>query len=223
MTDQCGETEIPSDDYPDVTALSLRARLAIALILFRAYCECRRLSHLEIDRYLNHLWEFIGQPDDGSAFGHWIETEPPLTQPGLGYDYPSGFESALAAAGMRESEFRQALVCTTEVLYNSMHAAADEEESRRYLLELTRIIVPLGVAWPERIPLGLPLNDRICLPTVLPAGAGSCRHASPNCLRSRRSTRLFACRTAIDVIPSSSATSVAEWPRMAVFQKAVQV
>ncbi len=104
---------------------------------------------MEISRYLDHLWEFIGLPDDGSAFDHWVENEPQLIQTGLGYDYPSEFESALGTAGGRESEFRQVLICTTEVLYTSMYAAADEEGSRRFLLELARSVVPLGVVWPN--------------------------------------------------------------------------
>jgi hypothetical protein len=42
-----------------VRPLSLSARIAIALHLFRGYCNRRGLKHLEIDRFVTHLWEFI--------------------------------------------------------------------------------------------------------------------------------------------------------------------
>ncbi|VTS06825.1 unnamed protein product [Tuwongella immobilis] len=46
-------------EAPDVSVLSQRARLAVALHLFRGYCDRRSLHHPEIDRYLGHLWEFV--------------------------------------------------------------------------------------------------------------------------------------------------------------------
>src|SRR5262245_59029382 len=119
-----------SGSLPDVTALSLRARLALALHLFRAYCDRRRISHPEIDRFAEHLWEFIGLYGDPEAFGRWVKREPPLTQAGLGDPLPAAVAEALTEAGVTQGEFRRALECTSEVLYTSMYAAASEVWSR---------------------------------------------------------------------------------------------
>ena len=135
--------------FPDVSALSLRARLAVALHLFRGYCDRRGVDHPEIRRYLDHLWDFIELYGDAEAFGRWVEQEPPLTHTGLGDPFPPGFAGALAAAGVPEGEFRRALGSCTEVLYTSLYAAAGEGWSRRYLYELARAVVPLGAAWPD--------------------------------------------------------------------------
>src|SRR5262245_9990032 len=134
---------------PNVTALSQRARLAVALHLFRRYCDCRRLAHEEIDQFLDHLWAFVGLRGDPAAFEKWRHAEPPLTEAGLGGSYPVGFDRVLESAGVPEEEFRRALGSCTEVLYISMFGAADEEQSRRYLYELAEIAGALGVRWPN--------------------------------------------------------------------------
>jgi hypothetical protein len=127
--------------------LSLCARIAIAPHLFRTYCNRSDLDHPEIDLFVEHLWEFISLPAGG--FESWVKREPPLTDAGLGDDFPQGFDSVLAVAGVSGEEFTQVLACTTEVLYSSMYAAADEEGSRRYLSELASIAESVGVEWPD--------------------------------------------------------------------------
>ena len=134
---------------PDITGLSLRARLAIALRLFAGYCERRELAHPEIAAYLEYLWRFIGLPGTPEAFGQWTADEPLLMDAGLGGEYPPGFESLLEARAVPEREFRQAVCCTTEVLYGSLFGAADESGSRRFIGELAALVGPLGVAIPE--------------------------------------------------------------------------
>lgn len=144
-----GGHTIPSITPHDVRPLSLSARIAIALHLFRGYCKRRGLNHPETDRFVEHLWEFIALPVDGSGFKAWVKREPPLTHTGLGCGFPTGFESVLKAAGVSAEEFRQVLECITGVLYSSMYAAADEEGSRRYLLELASVAEAAGVEWPD--------------------------------------------------------------------------
>ncbi len=129
--------------------LSLSARIAIALHLFRGYCNRRGLNHPDIGRFVEHLLEFIALPPGGGGFGSWVKREPPLTHAGLGDDFPLGFDSVLRSAGVSASEFRQVLGCTTEVLYSTMYGAADEEGSRRYLSELASIAESVGVEWPD--------------------------------------------------------------------------
>jgi hypothetical protein len=138
-----------ADDPHDVRPLSLGARIAIALHLFRGYCNRRGLNHPEMDRFVEHLWEFIALPVGGGGFEPWTRREPPLTRVGLGNDIPQDFDSVLRIAGVSPEEFRQVLACTTEVLYSSMYAAADEEGSRRYLSELGRVADLVGVEWPD--------------------------------------------------------------------------
>jgi hypothetical protein len=140
---------IPSEQHPDVKPLSQRARLAIALHLFRGYCSRRGLAHPEIDRLLAHLWEAVGFWTDGEAFGRWVKREPPLVYAGLGDPYPTGFEEALRSAAVPAAEFQDALSATTEVLYISMYGAADEERSRQFLYELATTATAWGVEWPD--------------------------------------------------------------------------
>jgi hypothetical protein len=132
-----------------VRPLSLSARIAIALHLFQGYCNRRGLNHPEIERFVEHLWEFIALPVGGGGFEPWRKREPPLTHVGLGDDFPLGFESVLRGAGVSAAEFRLVLGCTTEVLYSTMYGAADEEGSRRYLLELASVAESVGVEWPD--------------------------------------------------------------------------
>ena len=129
--------------------LSLSARIAIALHLFRGYCNRRGLIHPEIDRFVEHLWEFIALPVGGGGFEPWRQREPLLTHIGLGDDFPAEFESVLTVAGVSSVEFRQVLGCTTEVLYSTMYGAADEPGSRQYLSELAMVAESVGVEWPE--------------------------------------------------------------------------
>ena len=133
----------------DVSGLSQRARLAVALHLFRGYCDCRGFHHPEIDRYLGHLWEFIGLYGDPVAFSEWTEREPDLTHVGLGDTYPPGFDEVLTAAGVPGLEFRRALEFCTEVLSISMYGATNEPRTREFLTGLAAIAVPLGARWPD--------------------------------------------------------------------------
>ncbi|VTS07582.1 hypothetical protein [Tuwongella immobilis] len=136
-------------EAPDVSGLSQRARLAIALHLFHGYCDGRGLHHPEIDRYLAHLWEFVGLYGDPGAFSEWVGREPDLTHVGLGDPYPPPFAAALAAAGVAEAEFRRALEFCTEVLYISMYGACNEPRTREFLAGLAGVAVPLGARWPD--------------------------------------------------------------------------
>lgn len=137
---------------PDLAPLSLRARLAIALRLFAGYCERRGLDHPEVGVYLDYLWRFIGMGGSAEAFGQWTADEPALVGTGLGWEYPPEFEALLAARGVPEQEFRQAVCCTTEVLYGSLYAAADESGSRGHVSRLVALVGPLGVAIPDTRP-----------------------------------------------------------------------
>ncbi|WP_422927253.1 hypothetical protein [Singulisphaera sp. PoT] len=130
----------------DITNLSLRARLAVALRIFATYCDERSLSHPDIDRYLDYLWEFIGQyGGSGSPSCRWIKEEPSLIQAGLGYSYQDEFEAALREAEVSITTFRKVLVSTTKVLYSSLYGAADEKKSSHYMQKLELHVGSMGV------------------------------------------------------------------------------
>jgi hypothetical protein len=148
-----GETpwwsRLPASTNVRIPILSLSARIAIALLLFRDYCNHRDLYHAEIDRFADYLWDFIALPSDGSMFDQWVQREPLLVAVGLGDDFPLEFNDLLNTANVSIDEFRQVLGCTTEVLFSSMYAAADETGSRQYLLELAQITESVGGKWPD--------------------------------------------------------------------------
>jgi hypothetical protein len=109
------------------------------------------LDNAEVVAYLDYMWRFL-VVEAGVGFDEWVSSEPALMSAGLGDDFAPDFEAFLAARGVPEAEFRQALCCTTEVLYGSMYAAADEQGSRLFLTELAELAAPFGVALPHMRP-----------------------------------------------------------------------
>jgi hypothetical protein len=143
------EPSIPSDPLSEVAFLSLTARLAVALHLLAGYCRRRGIDHPELDRYIEHMWGFAALPGGGEGFEEWEFSHPALVDAGLGYEYPEGFEACLAASGVSGPEFRAALMHTTEVLYGSLWAAADNAGSLRDVKGLAAIALAAGAAWPD--------------------------------------------------------------------------
>ncbi len=137
---------------PDISRLSLQARLAIALWLFARYCEKPGLEHPEITAFSDYLWEFLALPSSAEALNDWASRCPPLVGNGLGEQLPSGFEAFVTGQGVSISKFQQAVTCTTEILYGSMYAAANDWESRRYFDSLAEMAVASGVPFPDMQP-----------------------------------------------------------------------
>lgn len=135
--------------FADVTPLSLRARLGIALCLFAGYCRSRRLDHREIDSFVEHLWRFIDLSGTREAFDRWSAEEPPLLYTALGYEYPPGFVEVLSGMDVRPEEFRSMLESTAEILYTSLFGAASDSWSRLLLGRVSGVACPLGVSWPD--------------------------------------------------------------------------
>jgi hypothetical protein len=133
----------------EVASLSLTARLGVALHLFAGYCRRRGLDHPELVRYIEHMWGFAALPGGGEGFEEWEFGRPALVDAGLGYEYPEGFEAYLAATEVSEPEFRAALMHTTEILYGSLWAAADDAGSLRDAAGLAGIALAAGAAWPD--------------------------------------------------------------------------
>jgi hypothetical protein len=148
LRETSGGQVIPGDDLSELAALSMRARLAIALHLFAGYCGRRRLNHPDVESFVEHLWRFMGLKG-GEDFERWEFGRPPLIDAGMGWEYPPGFEAFLAARGIPQAEFRRVLECTTELLYGSMYGAADNAGSLQYLEELAGVGALVGVVWPD--------------------------------------------------------------------------
>jgi hypothetical protein len=132
-----------------VAALSLTARVCVALHLFTGYCRRRGLDHPEVARYIEHMWGFAALPGGGQGFEQWEFGRPALVDAGLGYEYPEGFEAYLAATDVPAPEFRAALMHTTEALYGSLWGAADDAGSLREVKELAGIALAAGAVWPD--------------------------------------------------------------------------
>lgn len=120
--------------------------------MFGEYCGVRRVDHPAVGAYLDHLWSFIGLGGAAGAFKDWCDREPPLVAAGLGYGWPEGFADHLADRGVSESEFRQVLCATTEILYGSLFGATEDRESRRFLGEVTTLVGLYGVRFPDLAP-----------------------------------------------------------------------
>jgi hypothetical protein len=107
------------------------------------------------------MWRFLAVGNAGEGFDEWVSGETPLVAAGLGYEYPRGFEEFLADRGVTEREFRRALCCTTEVLYGSIYAAADEPGLRQFLGQLAELATLFGVVHPDTRPfIGSRWSDR---------------------------------------------------------------
>lgn len=143
-----------------MSALSLSARVGVALHLFANYCRCRGIDHFEVGRYIEHMWGFLALPGAGVGFEEWEADTPDLVDVGLGDELPDGLATYLAERVVSESEFRTALMHCTEILYGSMFAAADNAGSLRDLTSLAAIVVPAGAAWPDLSVFASSLWDR---------------------------------------------------------------
>jgi hypothetical protein len=144
------EASIPHDPLSEVAALSLTARLAVALHLFAGYCRRRGLDHPELAQYIEHMWGFAAAwQGGGEGFDEWYFGRPDLAEAGLGYEYPEGFETYLATTGVSEQEFRAALMHTTEIVYSSLFSVADNAGSLQDLEGLAGIALAAGAVWPD--------------------------------------------------------------------------
>src|SRR4051794_14863379 len=78
-----GDRSLP---MPDITALSLRARLAFALRRFAGYGERRGLAHPEVVAYPGSLLRPLTLPGTPETFGRWEADRPPPIETGPSWD-----------------------------------------------------------------------------------------------------------------------------------------
>ena len=130
-----------------IRKLSLRGRLAMALCCFSGYCVRRGIKHPEVRRFVEHLVRVL--TSEGEELRDWEDERPPLIEAGLGYEYPLDFEQMLAVWGVKENEFRRLICNVTEIVFGSLHGAADENGSRSELCEVIEITQAVGVECPD--------------------------------------------------------------------------
>jgi hypothetical protein len=132
----------------EVSDLSIRGRLAIALCCFQLYCRVRELSHPEIDAFADYMWEFMVLHGD-NTFSEWEERQPVLVSVGLGDEYPVDFRTFLTSSGVSEGDFRLLLENITEIVFCSAYAATDDAESRAFLAGVILAVGQYGVRPPS--------------------------------------------------------------------------
>lgn len=135
-----------------LSALSLRARLAVALICFELYVEKRDLSWPELSQFIESMWELPCV----SNFVTWDKTDLPLLRyVGLGdpieKDFPE-FTRYLNEKGVSTSEVSELIQCTTEIIYSSAYGATDDSGSQKFVEKIVDVCMQWGARLP---PLGI--------------------------------------------------------------------
>jgi hypothetical protein len=127
-------------------ALSLSARLAVALHCFHRYCQVRGLTGPDIDAFLEHMWQF--PCISGHARVRWERERPVLVDVGLGDRAPPALVERLARARVAPREFRALLASTVDIVFGSLYGAADYHASLQRLGTVLRIAARANVLPP---------------------------------------------------------------------------
>ncbi|MGC3991243.1 MAG: hypothetical protein QM796_16500 [Chthoniobacteraceae bacterium] len=128
--------------------LSIRARLAVALVCVERFCRISGLEHPELAAFFVHLWELPVMDN----FPVWDSRKDPLTEAGLGDPFSPAIISMISVAGVAEPTFRKLIESTVEIVYSSAYAATDDEGSLSQLEEVLRITSGAGVSAPSAQP-----------------------------------------------------------------------
>lgn len=126
--------------------LSLTARLAIALHCLERYCEKFELHHVEIDAFLDDLWEF--PLVDERRWNEWEQGHPQLVGAALGDAWPAGFKEFLNAHHIDPESFRELLSNVAEIVFGSFYGAAEDVPSMEYLLAVLKVAEQSGIRPP---------------------------------------------------------------------------
>src|SRR5262245_7520637 len=115
-----------ANDYREV---SLRARVAVALLCFDRYCQAKGLRHALIHEFVERMWELPcieSLPD-------WESLPCALVHAGLGDSFPPEFADLFERDKILRREFRELLESTVEIVYCSAYGKGDDEGSLRFL------------------------------------------------------------------------------------------
>ncbi|KTF18380.1 hypothetical protein [Pseudoalteromonas sp. H105] len=121
-----------NDYLKECKKLSLTARAAIALLVFKRYCEMHNLRGAELDKYFEHLWQWP-LIDDPSLFDPWQSSRPYLVDFGLGDEASTELIDLLSSVGLSEERFRPIAETATLILWESFWGAAEDSVAMDHL------------------------------------------------------------------------------------------
>lgn len=131
-------------DPPRLRVLSLPAKLAIGLHCFTDYCRVMGLQHIEIDKFVDDLWEY--PVIIYHKWADWEDGHPGLYHAAYGETWPAGFESFLESKGVNPKEFRELIWDVVAIVSTSFYAASDNHASCLHLRKLIKSVAAAGVA-----------------------------------------------------------------------------
>jgi hypothetical protein len=135
--------------FDGYAALSLTARLAVALHCFAGYCRARAIDHPAVGAFLDHLWAFPAI-SGYEEFRPWEKNHPSLIHVALGDEYPRWFREFLESTGIPADEFRELIGNVVEIIFGSFYGAADNRGSLKCLRKVVSIVRKHGITAPPR-------------------------------------------------------------------------
>jgi hypothetical protein len=144
--------------FDGYAALSLTARLAVALHCFADYCRARAIDHPAVAAFLDDLWEFpaISGPEE---FRPWEKNHPILVNVALGDEYPRWFKEFLEEIDIPAEEFRELIGNVAEIIFGNFYGVADDRGSLECLRKVMSIVRKHGITAPPRKRFA---NSRFC-------------------------------------------------------------
>ena len=130
------------------SVLSLRGRLVVALCCVEMFCNSRKIDHIEVQSYLDWMWQFVSLAGSGAEFDSWLGNQAILVDAALGYEFPDGFEEFLKRENQSLDEFRRIIGFTAEIIFTSLYSAPDNEKSLRYLEKVILCVKEYSIAPP---------------------------------------------------------------------------
>src|SRR5690348_15787878 len=132
----------------DASALSLLARLGVALCCFEGYCRAVALQTKSVQDFLSYMWEWplMMAP---RQFEEWETKRTSLVEFGLGEQLPEDLEDVLRQKGIDLDEFRNLVEGTVEIIWGSFYAASDDRGSLRELSRVVAICERRGIQPPS--------------------------------------------------------------------------
>ena len=147
--------------------LSLRARQAVALIVFDRWLAKIGIRHDELDAVCEHLWQWMTV--DHHTFGVWSGFESPVLDAALGDGLPAELTLQCEQRGVDPVEFKAVLADLVEITYFSLYGAARDEESLEFLRHVVEVGAAAGITPPSAEPFAQSLftdNHGVGRPTV---------------------------------------------------------
>lgn len=125
-------------------SLSLKARLAVALVCFERFCAKAGLHHPELTVFFEHMWAL----PSADSFPAWDSHKDGLVGVGLGDPFSPAIISLLDVSGVPQHTLRELLMHTVEIVFGSAYGQSDDTGSLQDLEAVLRITSGAGVVPP---------------------------------------------------------------------------